>query len=71
MSSVHENALTYLEYGLMKNVGFTLLIGKDIVYLAEFMKEVDTHGLTPVTLKSGYGYDQEGYYGNLSEKIWE
>lgn len=28
MSSVHENALTYLEYGLMENVGFILLTGK-------------------------------------------
>jgi type II secretory pathway predicted ATPase ExeA len=28
MSHVHENALTYLEYGLMENVGFILLIGE-------------------------------------------
>ena len=28
MSPVHENALTYLEYGLMENVGFILLTGK-------------------------------------------
>jgi len=28
MSSVHENALTYLEYGLLENVGFILLTGK-------------------------------------------
>jgi len=28
MSSSHENALTYLEYGLMENVGFILLTGK-------------------------------------------
>jgi general secretion pathway protein A len=28
MSSIHENALTYLEYGLMENVGFILLTGK-------------------------------------------
>jgi general secretion pathway protein A len=28
MSSVHENALTYLEYGLMENVGFILLTGE-------------------------------------------
>lgn len=28
MSSAHENALTYLEYGLMENVGFILLTGK-------------------------------------------
>jgi general secretion pathway protein A len=27
MSPVHENALTYLEYGLMENVGFILLTG--------------------------------------------
>ena len=27
LSSVHENALTYLEYGLMENVGFILLTG--------------------------------------------
>ena len=28
MSSVHENAVTYLEYGLMENVGFILLTGE-------------------------------------------
>jgi general secretion pathway protein A len=28
MSSVHENALTYLEYGLMENLGFILLTGE-------------------------------------------
>jgi type II secretory pathway predicted ATPase ExeA len=28
LSSVHENALTYLEYGLMENVGFILLTGE-------------------------------------------
>ena len=28
MSPVHENALTYLEYGLMENVGFILLTGE-------------------------------------------
>jgi len=28
LSSVHENAITYLEYGLMENVGFILLTGK-------------------------------------------
>lgn len=28
MSPVHENALAYLEYGLMENVGFILLTGK-------------------------------------------
>ena len=28
MSPLHENALTYLEYGLMENVGFILLTGK-------------------------------------------
>lgn len=28
MSPIHENALTYLEYGLMENVGFILLTGK-------------------------------------------
>lgn len=28
LSAVHENALTYLEYGLMENVGFILLTGK-------------------------------------------
>jgi general secretion pathway protein A len=28
LSSVHENAVTYLEYGLMENVGFILLTGK-------------------------------------------
>jgi general secretion pathway protein A len=28
MSSVHENAMTYLEYGLMENVGFILLTGE-------------------------------------------
>lgn len=27
LSSVHENAVTYLEYGLMENVGFVLLTG--------------------------------------------
>ena len=28
LSSVHENAVTYLEYGLMENVGFILLTGE-------------------------------------------
>jgi putative secretion ATPase (PEP-CTERM system associated) len=28
MSPIHENALTYLEYGLMENVGFILLTGE-------------------------------------------
>ena len=28
MSPIHENALAYLEYGLMENVGFILLTGK-------------------------------------------
>jgi len=28
MSPIHESALTYLEYGLMENVGFILLTGK-------------------------------------------
>ena len=28
MSSVHEDAMTYLEYGLMENVGFILLTGE-------------------------------------------
>ncbi len=28
MSSEHENALTYLEYGLIENVGFILLTGE-------------------------------------------
>jgi len=28
LSSVHENAITYLEYGLMENVGFILLTGE-------------------------------------------
>ena len=28
MSSIHENAITYLEYGLMENVGFILLTGE-------------------------------------------
>jgi general secretion pathway protein A len=28
MSSIHDNALTYLEYGIMENVGFILLTGE-------------------------------------------
>ena len=28
LSPIHENALTYLEYGLMENVGFILLTGE-------------------------------------------
>jgi general secretion pathway protein A len=28
LSSIHENAMTYLEYGLMENVGFILLTGE-------------------------------------------